>query len=338
MSPREIPSKPPADPAPCRRWFTCSAFLAILLSAILFYGNSLPAIWTIDDGPNILENPQIQIHDLSPSSLFQSMFSPLHPDADGRPGFNRPLAHLTFALSWYFGRESPSGYRAVNICIHILTGFFLFLVIRALLESPAMGSRFAGAEGPIALLSALLWAVNPIQTQAVVYIVQRMASLACLFYVLGMWCYIRARTSSTCRKTFALLTAVSFAAALASKENAVLLPAALVLLEFTFYRDLAQARERRRFRLILAGTAGLLLLGGACLFIDGPLSGVLRYGNRMFTPTERLLTEPRIVWFYLSQIFYPLCRVACRWSTMWSGRVHCSNRGPRCPLCSGFSG
>ena len=81
------------------------AFVAIFLLVALIYSHSLPAIWTIDDGPNILENPQVQIRDLSAAALYRSMFSPLHPNADGTPGFNRPLAHLSFALNWYFGQD-----------------------------------------------------------------------------------------------------------------------------------------------------------------------------------------------------------------------------------------
>jgi len=303
------PDKPfpdaPATPArPDRK--NAVAFVAIFLLVALIYSHSLPAIWTIDDGPNILENPQIQARDLSAAALYRSMFSPLHPNADGTPGFNRPLAHLSFALNWYFGQASPIGYRAVNIGIHFLTACILFLVVRALLQSPNMAARFQGDAAPAALLSAALWAANPIQTQAVAYIVQRMASLACLFYLLAMWCYLQARTSTARRATgFVLLTCVCFAAALASKENAVLLPAAIVLMEFTFYRDLSQARVRRRLWLLLLSVGSLLLMGGACVFIDDSLLGILSYGNRLFTPVERLLTEPRILWFYLSQIFWP---------------------------------
>ena len=282
------------------------AFIAIFLLVALIYSHSLPAIWTIDDAPNILENSQIQIRELSASALYRSMFSPLHPNADGTSGFNRPLAHLSFALNWYFGQASPIGYRLVNIGIHFLTACILFLVVRRLLQSPNMAGRFPGPAAPVALLSAALWAANPIQTQAVVYIVQRMASLACLFYLLAMWCYLQARASAAGRAiAFVLLGCACFGAALASKENAVLLPAAIVLMEFTFFRDLSQARVRRRLWLAATGVGALVLLGGACVFVDGTLPGVLNYGNRLFTPAERLLTEPRIILFYLSQIFWP---------------------------------
>jgi tetratricopeptide (TPR) repeat protein len=214
---------------------------------------------------------------------------------------------LSFALNWFFGKDSPEGYRLVNIGIHCLTAFFLFLVIRALLDSPNMRGRFPGSADSIALLAAALWAVNPIHTQAVVYIVQRMASLACFFYLLAVWSYIQARTSAKRRRMFfSLATVVSFLAAVGSKENALLLPAGLLLLDFTFFQDLSQPNIRRRFGYIMAACFGMLLAFGAWVCCDEKLYAALGYGGRLFSPGERLLSEPRILLFYLSQIFYPV--------------------------------
>ena len=209
------------------------------------------------------------------------------------PGLNRPLAHLSFALNWYFGKDSPAGYRLVNIFIHFLAAFVLFLVIRDLLDTPNMRGKNPGREGSIALIGAALWAVNPIQTQAVVYIVQRMASLACLFYLLAIWCYIRGRASEARRRrtAFFVLTMVSFLAGVGSKENAILLPATLLLLEFSFFQDWSQPAVRRRFSYVLSSGLCMLLIGG-WLFSSGKLDALLNYSNRLFTPWERLLTQP----------------------------------------------
>lgn len=287
---------------------TGRAFFLLLVLVGLIYSNCLDAIWTLDDDPNILQNRQLHIEDLLPETLFQTFFSPLHPDENGQPGLNRPLSHLSFALNWYFGKDSPAGYRVVNISIHFLTAFVLFLVIRGLLQAPNLRGAYDGQEDFIALLAAVLWAVNPIQTQAVVYIVQRMASLASLFYLLGIWCYLRGRTDErrSRRLGWLLLTLASFLAGVGSKENAILLPAALVLLEFTFFQDLSQPEVRRRLVYVLFSSLGLIVLGGGLLFLEGKLDALPGYGIRLFSPAERLLTEPRIVLFYLSQIFYPV--------------------------------
>ena len=204
------PDMKAANVAPARSNSHGVYWAALLLFVMvgLAYSNSLNAIWTLDDDPNILQNSRLHIKDLQPETLFQTFFSPLHPDENGQPGLNRPLAHLSFALNWYFGKDSPAGYRLVNIVIHFLAAFVLFLVIRDLLDTPNMRGRSPGRKGSIALVGAALWALNPIQTQAVVYIVQRMTSLACLFYLLAIWCYIRGRASEARRRraVFFILT------------------------------------------------------------------------------------------------------------------------------------
>src|SRR3990172_6360982 len=154
-------------------------FFLLLILIGTIYSNSLQAIWVLDDYPNILQNQRLQIEGLLPETLYRSVLSPAHPESEGNPHISRPLARLSFALNWFLGQDSPAGYRLVNIFIHCLTAFVLFLTIRVLLAAPSVKGKYAGRENSIALLAATLWAVNPIQTQAVVYIVQRMASLAC---------------------------------------------------------------------------------------------------------------------------------------------------------------
>jgi tetratricopeptide (TPR) repeat protein len=301
MKPDNAPTVSLARAGALRAFF----LLSLLIAAA--YGNSLNAIWTIDDDPNILQNTRLHIGDLTVPTLFQTLFSPLHPDKSGNPGLNRPLAHLSFALNWYFGKDSPVGYRLINILIHFLTAFFLYSTVRKLLDSPNLRNRFAGSRDGIALLGATLWAVNPIQTQTVVYIVQRMAGLACFFYLLGIWCYLRARFSEgrAGRVFYLLLTLASYVAGMSSKENAVMLPASLALMEIAFFQDLSQTAVRRRILMVLAASLGLLLAAAGLLIWQGKADALPGYGVRLFSPWERLMTEPRVVLFYLSQIFYP---------------------------------
>lgn len=104
-----------------------------------------------------------------------------------------------------------------------------------------MRGRVQGNTVLISALAALFWALNPVQTQAVTYIVQRMASLAAMFSIIGMWCFLKARLlqSHNPKKKFLYYVAVLFAflLALGAKENAILLPASLVLIELFFFRE-----------------------------------------------------------------------------------------------------
>ncbi len=98
-----------------------------------------------------------------------------------------------------------SGYSRSNL-------LFLYLTILNLFRSPNLTGRFRGDEYFIAALAATFWAVNPIQTQAVTYIVQRMASMAAMFYIIGIFCYLRARLDDfwTRRLLWGFVTLVLF--------------------------------------------------------------------------------------------------------------------------------
>ncbi|MGB5748221.1 MAG: hypothetical protein WBM69_14655, partial [Desulfobacterales bacterium] len=262
----------------------------------------------MDDYANITHDARLRIQDLSIGTLWQTAVSFLEKLRDARP-----LARLTFALNWYFGQDDPFGYHVVNIVIHVLVAFFLFLTVAHLLTAPNIKDSYHRHRYFIALLSAVLWAINPIQTQAVTYIVQRMASLCTLFYVLGLYLYIRGRTAEvpSIKILFFAGCLFSFLGGLASKENAATLPMTLLLVEFLFFQDLS----RQKSRWILIGAAiitGLAIFGlGLLLFFKGNLLGLLNYQLRYFSPVERLLTEPRIILLYLSQIFYSLPARLC---------------------------
>jgi len=221
----------------------------------------------------------------------------------------RPVACLTFALNWYLGKDSVTGYHAVNIIIHILSAFFLYLTILNLFNSPKLKDKFNESEHFIALLTAVLWAINPIQTQTVTYIVQRMASLAAMFYILSIYFYIKARVIDSLKNRIFLIIGcvLSFIFAIGSKENAAMLPLSLFLVEIVFFQDMSSQKTRRLFLGIAAGSGVLVLIIGLLFFMKGdPFYFLKGYDYRPFSFVQRLMTEPRIVIYYLSQIFYPV--------------------------------
>lgn len=282
-----------------------SAFLFLLVLITLAYGNTFSASWHFDDHPNILLNPRVHICDLSPSTLLKIFCDGF----GGEEKLYRPVSCLSFSLNWISSGDRPAAYHVTNTLVHFLTGFILFLTLQALLRSPRLIPRFEGKESLIALLAATLWALHPIQTEAVTYIVQRMASLAALFYVLAIYLYVRSRTSAS-RVLSAVgfpMVLVLFALAMGSKENAATLPAALVLIEACFFQDLQNPKTCRVLIGIFAGVVVLSMVAGAFLFRQSHLLAFLGdYARRPFTLSERLMTEPRIVLFYLSQILLPL--------------------------------
>ena len=273
---------------------------------LIVYSNTLQASWHLDDYSNIIQNCHLHITDLNPDSICRTFFS--HPGSINK--LYRPFPCLTFAINWYFGKDNVIGYHIVNITIHFLTAFILFLTILNLFKSPNLKDKYQGSEYFIALLTATLWAINPIQTQAVTYIVQRMASMAAMFYVLGIYFYVKGRTNnSRLISVFSYMGCfLSFAFALGSKENTATLPLALLLVEVVFFRNLHVPETRRKILWVSVGTLFLVILIGALLFMSEPLSFSFLngYERRSFTFLERMMTEPRILVYYITQIFYPV--------------------------------
>lgn len=290
---RQDPNTPPirANP-PKQHNSNGSSLLILFLFVFILYSNTLSSPWVLDDFHNIVFN----------ASLLQPVLSLFE---GGR--LDRPIARLSFALNRLIGGDNPWGYHLVNTLIHALAAILLHRVIASLLRR-RNGSRDPDC-GHIALLAALLWAGHPIQTQAVTYIVQRMTSLAGLFYLSGIYCYLRARGEERKkgRSGWWAGCLLSFLLAIASKENAVLFPVSLVLIEALFFRegDLRLILPRQKTWLFMG--ASLVLLGSAFYFLTaGDLHALVNYGERYFTLEERLLTQPRVLWFYLSLIAWPM--------------------------------
>jgi protein O-mannosyl-transferase len=303
---------------------TSRSFYALVLLVLLIlvpYAKTFKSSWHLDDYPNIIENQRVHLKELNIDSLFNSFFI----KKGDTEKLSRPVPRLTFALNWYFSGTNITGYHILNIAIHIITAFLLYLSIINLFKTPNLRGKYKKRrEHFVALLTALMWAVHPIQTQAVTYIVQRMTLLAALFYLLSIYLYIKARIddSPSNQKLFIIGCALSFILAMGSKENTVVLPLAILLVEVVFFQDLSSSRERKKFILIaLVTILGILTVGILFYLSNNPLSFLKGYKIRSFSLSERLMTEPRILIYYFSQIFYP---VANRFSIEHDFRISTS--------------
>ncbi|MCI5164581.1 MAG: hypothetical protein D3903_00485 [Candidatus Electrothrix sp. GM3_4] len=279
-------------------------YLLFFLLLLIAYSPSFQADWHFDDLPNILNNTPLHLTELTPTSLKRTFFA--YPEREGT--FLRPVSNLSFALNWFFHQDKVFGYHLVNFFIHFLATIFLFQSCLLLLSTPKIKGRVQGSPYLIAVLATLFWALNPVQTQAVTYIVQRMASLAAMFTIIGIWCYLKGRMQPSNNKKkqlfYYFVVLLAFFLALGAKENAILLPASLVLVELFFFRQTIKLSKQNIIILAL----GFLFVLGFTILLKGPdvFHGIFAsYSSRSFTPGQRMLTESRIVLFYLSLLFYP---------------------------------
>lgn len=279
----------------------------LALSVFIVYSNTLKADWQFDDLPNIVHNKFLHITDLSPASLFQTLFA--HPSKPG--ALYRPIPCLTFALNWYWRANEPGGFHLVNVVIHCLNGLLLFLLISNIIfRYKAASLKIKSNAHSIALIASLIWVLHPLHTQAVTYIVQRMALLATFFTLLAMIFYLKARFASKSffKIGYLLLTLLSFMAALGSKENAVMLPISILLLEVSFFKENSvQGRFLTGKGFLVLVVLGLTIIVALVPFYEQITIGniINGYQGRPFSLQERILTQPRVVIFYLTLLAWP---------------------------------
>ncbi len=274
--------------------------LLTLLAAvvILTYSGTLTSPFIFDDLSNIRENPHIRIPYPSAENLAWAAFqSPLG---------NRPVANISFALNYFFHGYNLVGFHVVNILIHIASGILLYGFVKATIHTPGLQKRY-GRLGWIPFFTAFIWLMHPLQTQSVTYLVQRMNSLAAMFYILSMLLYVEFRRYRDCRLKWPLLGGCILAGILAfgTKEITITLPVFILLYEWFFFQKLSWQWIRHRLWL-LTGLMLLIVVLALWYFEYEPLARILNsYRNRDFTMLQRVLTQYRVVLFYISLLIWP---------------------------------
>jgi len=277
-------------------------FLVIIIAVLsAAYANSFRGVFAFDDFSNIVDNRFLANPDFSPAAL---------KNAATREGAShRWIPNLSFALNYALHGRDVAGYHLVNLAVHITAALSLYFLFVATLNSPALRGRVPHAR-EIAFLAALLWAVHPVQTNGVTYIVQRMTSMCALFYISSLLLYVRARRAGTASPSSVLSYCLSLllgGLALLSKENAASLPFMILAYEFFFLREGNTAPDLSK--IVAWSTGALLVVAGVSVAYLGQdlLSAIAGgYEARDFTMEERLLTQPRVIFLYLGLLALPL--------------------------------
>lgn len=277
-----------------------AAFVASVLAGavLLLYWPTLDYPFVFDDGHNIVNNPHIRMDEISLKNIVDAGFKSPTP--------NRPLANISFAFNYYFQRYHAAGYRLINILIHIMSGIFLYFLLRITLNILSPGST-GSCWRWTPFFAALIWLVHPLQTQSVTYVVQRMNALAAMFYILCLLLYALARLTERQSKKRSLYAGCFIAGllALASKENAAMLPVFIFLYEWFFFQDMSRPWLKKHLS-HFAVIFGVIVLVVFLFLGSHPLLKIISgYEGRGFTPAQRMLTEFRVVIFYGSLMLFP---------------------------------
>ncbi len=244
---------PTQDPAPARSkavaWWaspsTGSAAGLVLLAAVLPYLTALGNGFAFDDVPIIRDNPIVHTLD-DPEQLWTTSYWPV---AGSILGLYRPLTTFLFAVQWGLGGGDAVLFHILNVVLHAVNSLLVLGLLLTLARSAGAAGLWAAAAG------AAVFAVHPVHTEAVANIVGQ-AELTAAMAVLSA-CWIHAARPPGARAGPARIAALIglYLFGMAAKENAIVLPALLVALDFARGRAGLSREELRRY----GGEIALLL-------------------------------------------------------------------------------
>src|SRR5262245_40508292 len=266
--------------------------LVLLVTGIAVYWNSLDGPFVWDDQTSIVTNPTIQR--LWPLSV------PLTPPSE-TPVARRPVVNLSFALNYAYGALHETGYHAGNIAVHIVCALVLFGIVRRTLDGPKLRQRFGAMSNTTALGAPMLWMVHPLQREAVNYITQRTESMMALFFLLTLYCAIRARRSPADAASWQVVAIVACALGMASKESMLTAPIIVALYDRTFeFNSWREAWQTRKyFYSALAVT--WIELGAFVLLQPRTTAGF----SAAVSPWTYLLNQVEMITLYLRLSLWP---------------------------------
>ena len=243
---------------------------AILVIAVLLaYFNALGGAFQFDDYNVIVNNPAVH--------SFAAW-------ADSMPGI-RPLLKFSYALNWTLN-AAPFGFHLFNVVIHAINAVLVFRLLLSLSAAP---------WAP--LIGALLFALHPVQTEAVTYLSGRSVSLMALFYLASVLLWLRAPGQGSGEK-WRMGSAMLFGAALLVKETAVTLPLALLLLDAYAIRDPMALRERL---LRLRWHGAILVFAAATMLASPTYRHMLDVSLSARGIFDNLLTQANAVFYLAAQ-------------------------------------
>ncbi len=281
------------------RWNAVLAAIGLLAVVTAVYWAGLTGPFVFDDFPALVDNAKVHATALDWVSLKRAVFG-FDPGGTGRQ-----LAMLTFAVNHALGGLNPWGWKLGGLLVHLVNAYLVYLLCQRLLTMAGV-TRWSRAG---AWAVALLWAVHPLQVSSVLYVVQRMETLALTFILLALLFYIKGRVAQReGRPGWGWIAACvpMLLLSLGCKETAALFPAYTLALELTLLGFAATDVRVRRFWQWGYAAGVLVAVVAFCVVVLPHYAPVSAYTSRNFNAWERVLTQLRVLPMYLGQMLFPV--------------------------------
>lgn len=284
------------------------ARLILTLALLVTYANSFRGVFVLDDYLAIQQNSTIA--DLS--DLGQVLSPPRVSAVTARPFVN-----LTLAVDYALWGLDVRGYHVTNLLIHVGAALLVFGIVRRVWGRRERQNGTDARSGPTtgnanrsssqatlwAAVIAAVWALHPLQTESVTFIVMRSESLAGLFYLLTIYAFIRYAEEGRLWG-WAGVAVASSSLGMMSKEYVVSIPLLVLAFDWMLYAGSLRSALRTRRWLYLGLALSWLPLVAVLVQSGADRAGTGGFGT-VLTPWHYLLTSCRALVIYLRLAFWP---------------------------------
>ncbi|MFC1624161.1 tetratricopeptide repeat protein [Candidatus Omnitrophota bacterium] len=276
-------------------YFNILAIIILCCVGFIIYSNTFHSSFHFDDESSIVNNFAIK-NILNLRNIWD--FWP--------PRF---IAHLSLSINYHFHQLDVFGYHLVNLLIHIISAILVFYFILLTFSTPRMkGEDIARHANIVAIFIASIFLTHPIQTQAVTYIIQRLTSLATLFYLASLIFYIKSRLSEEKplhSRIYYFLSLIVAAIAMFTKEVTLTLPFAVLLYEVSFFK----VKNRINLKKLIPFFITLLIIPLTMLVFRLADFQEMRIATEPITPISSanyLFTQFRVMVSYIRLLLLPI--------------------------------
>lgn len=310
----------PVQP-PRASWFWVHAAMAALLMGLC----ASLYVWTadfpmaFDDHTYLKDNPFFRngstLAHLKDFNEFATRPFKIGSDPDyAVNAIMRPVAYASFRLNYQLDEFTPHWYRLVNVAIHAVNAILLYGLVTLLLSRSTLAVRLQRSSVLfISAAAALLFAVHPLATESVTYIIQRFTSLVVLFSLLSLCLYF-ASVSVQSRWGRGLLRAgavVTLLLAMQTKEDAFMIPLLALLLDWLVIGTRLRTAALRALPLLLCMPLipVLVFMTAAAQHGGFDFNAAMNIVNSRDTPVNHwhyFVTELTVITHYLRQMFWPM--------------------------------
>jgi len=274
-------------------------YIFIIVLTSLVYFNTFQSPFHFDDETALLANEGIKSWEMVKKNQFLSRY----------------ILYLSFYINYSIGGYDVIGYHILNLLLHIFVSIIIYLVIGITIQQEKSKEYVLSKNLP--LLSALIFSIHPINTESVTYIISRSSILATFFYLLSLFLFIKGyivspgKNITTKRAIFYMVSVISFALALGTKEDTVTLPIIILLYLFYFSYGGKGVKDFIRQHGIYISIPIILLTAYLVyrfyIFGWATLTTIPRDVQEYITPWYYFLTELKvIVFYYIKLLLFPI--------------------------------